>query len=174
MNYAERSSPTRLAAWALVGNLVMASAVFFEVLLASKLSAGVTVLPVWEFRLFTFGIPFLVGLAIVYLVAQKLRDGMKKGVWTDTELEPLRRRLRNPVWGLVSVALVILGVAVVVTARGFDHASLFCFLIIPFQTLLQIVQAVRPVENLRERIDWNSSATVRSDHWGESRTGTAD
>jgi hypothetical protein len=170
MKNAERSSPMRLAAWALIGNLIMAGAVFFEVLLLPKLSNPVALLPMWAFRLLTFGIPYMGGLAIAFRVVQKLRDGMKKGVWTETELELLRRRLRNPVWGLVSVALVILGFGLVVTDHGFGHAGWFCFLIFPFQILLQIVNAVRPVESSREHIDLNGSAAIRSERWGKSRT----
>ncbi|MBB5326936.1 hypothetical protein [Tunturiibacter gelidoferens] len=174
MKNAERSSPMRLAAWALVGNLVMAGAVFFEVVVYPKLSNRVTALPVWAFRLFTFTIPFLAGLAIIALVVQKLRGGMKKGAWTDAELEPLRRRLRNPVWGVASGALFILAIGVVVTDRGFGHAGWFCFLILPFQILLQIVNAVRPAESAREHIDGNGSAAIRSERWGEPPTGTVD
>jgi hypothetical protein len=174
MNLGKYSSPMRLAGWALVGNLLMAGAVFFAALLLPKLSNPVTALPVWAFRLFTFGIPCLVGLAIVVLVAQKLRGGMKKGVWTDTALDPLRRQLRNPVWAVVSIALVVLGFGLVVTDRGFGHASWFCFLTVPFQTLLWIGQAVRPVASSREHIDGNASAAIRSERWGESPSRTVD
>jgi hypothetical protein len=178
MNRAERSSPMRLAGWALVGNLIMAAAVFCEVLLFPKLSTGkvnyVPALSVWELRLITFGIPFLVGLVIAFLVVQKLRGGVKKGAWTERELEPLRRRVRNPVWVVVSGALVILGIGLVVTDRGFGHAGWFGFLILPFQILLQIVNAVRPVENSREHIDGNGSAAMRSERWGEPPSGTVD
>ena len=45
MKNAERSSPGRLAAWALVASLAMAAAAFFEVLLSPKLSNHVTALP---------------------------------------------------------------------------------------------------------------------------------
>ncbi|MGF7178814.1 hypothetical protein [Tunturiibacter psychrotolerans] len=172
MKNAERSSPGRLAAWALVGSLVMAAAAFFEVLLSPKLSNHVTALPEWAFRLFTFGIPYLVGLAIIVLVVQKLRGVMKKGAWTDAELEPLRRRLQNPVWGLVSGALFLLAIGVVVTDRGFGHAGWFCFLILPFQILIQMVNAVRPAAH--ERIDLNGSAAMRSEHWGDPPSGTVD
>jgi hypothetical protein len=174
MKNAERSSPMRLGAWALVGNLVMAGAVFFEIMLLPKLSNHVTVLPEWAFRLLTFGIPYLVGLAIVALVVQKLRGGMKKGAWTETELEPLRRRLRNPVWGGVSVALVLLGFGLVVTDHGFGHAGLFVFLILPFQILLQIVNVVRPVESAPEHGNLNGSAAIRSEHWGDPPAGTVN
>lgn len=173
MNHAERSSPMRLAAWAGVGSVLVVSPVIFELLrlpqfLAHEGNSG-AVLSAWPLRLLVF-VPSLIGLGIALVAGQKLRGGIKKDAWTDAELEPLRRRLRKPVWGLVSVALVILGVGLVVTARGFDHAGWFCFLILPFQILLQIVQAVRPVESSRERID--GSATVRSEHWGEPPSGT--
>jgi hypothetical protein len=161
----------RLGAWALVGNLIMAGAVFFEVLLSPKLSDRVTVLPGWAFRFLTFGIPFAVGLVIVAVVVQKLRGGVKKSAWTEMELEPLRRRLRNPVWGVVSGALGILGIGLVVTDRGFGHAGWLCFFIFPFQILLQIMNAVRPAASSPERIDWNGSAAIRSEHWGEPPSG---
>jgi hypothetical protein len=173
MKNAERSSPMRLGAWALVGNLIMAGAVFFEIMLLPKLSNYVTLLPVWAFRSLTFVIPFL-GLVIVAVIVQKLRGGVKKGVWTEIELEPLRRRLRKPVWGMVSGALFILGIGLVVTDRGFGHAGWFCFLIFPFQILLQITNAVRPAANTQERIDLNGSAAMRSDHWGDPPSGTVN
>ena len=174
MKNAERSSPGRLAAWALVGSLAMAAAAFFEVLLSPKPSNHVTALPVWAFQLLFFGIPYLGGLAIAFLVVQKLRGGMKKGAWTDAELEPLRRRLRNPVWGLVSGSLFLLAIGVVVTDRGFGHAGWFVFLMVPFQILIQIVNAVRPVESSREQINLNGAAAMRSEHWGEAPSGNVD
>jgi hypothetical protein len=162
-----------LAGWAGVGSLFFVSPVLFELLQSSTHEGSqVAVLSAWPLRLFVFGVPLLIGFGIVLVDGRKLRDGMKKGVWTDAELEPLRRRLRNPVLFLISAAMVVLGIGLIVTSHGFDHAGYFCFLIMPFQIWLQIVQAVRPVEGSRAWIDWNGSATVRSEHWGESSSGT--
>jgi hypothetical protein len=176
MNYAERSSPMRLAGWAGVGSVLLVSPALVEFLqlpqfLAHEVSPA-AILSGWPLRLIVFGVPFIVGLGISLVAGQKLRNGMKKGVWTDAELEPLRRGLRNPVLVLIATALLVLGFGLVVTSRGFDHAGYFAFLIMPFQIWSQIAQAVRPVDGSKERIDWNGSATIRSEHWGEPPSGT--
>jgi hypothetical protein len=67
--------------------------------------------------------------------------------------------------------LFLLAIGVVVTDRGFGHAGWFCFLILPFQILIQMVNAVRPAANTHERIDLNGSAAMRSEHWGEAPSG---
>lgn len=177
MNSAERSSPMRLAGWAGVGSVLMVSPVILEFMrlpqiLAHDGSPG-AVLSGWSLRLIVFGVPYLVGLGVALVAGQKLRSGMKKGIWTDAELEPLRRRLRNPVWGLVAVVPAVLGlVGLIVSSHGVNHAGYFCFLIMPLQIFSQITQAVRPIEGSQERIDWNGSATIRSEHWGEPPSGT--
>jgi hypothetical protein len=176
MNSAERSSPMRLAAWAGFGSVLFVSPVLFKFLRLLQSSthevSQFAALSAWPLRLFVVGVPSLIGLGIALMAAQKLRGDVKKSAWTDAELDPLRRRLRNPVLILMLTALVVLGIGLVVTSHGFDHAGYFCFLIMPFQIWSQIAQAVRPVDGSQERIDWNGSAAIRSEHWGEPPSGT--
>jgi hypothetical protein len=82
--------------------------------------------------------------------------------------------VRNPVWGVLSGALVVFGIASVVADHGFGHAGLFPLLILPFHMQMQIAQVIRPVANSSDRIDWNGSAAIRSEHWGERPSGMWD
>jgi hypothetical protein len=171
MNSVEQLPPTRWAAFAGLGSLLMVSPALFALLKLPHFSAhDIGSGTVWPRRLILFG--FLVGLGIAITAVIKLRDGMKKDVWTNSELEALRRRVRNPVWSVISVGLFILGIGFVVTDRGSEHAGLFCFLIAPFQVLSNLVSATRPTTNTQDRINLNGSSAMRSEHWGDPPSGT--
>lgn len=103
---------------------------------------------------------------------KRLRDGIRRSVWTEAELEALRRGVRNPAWGVLSGALVVFGIVSVVTDHGFGHAGLLPLVILPFHMRMQIAQVIRPVANSPDRIDWNGSAAIRSERWGEPPSGT--
>jgi hypothetical protein len=171
MTNVEHLPPTRWAALAALGSLLIVSPALLALLKLAHFSpddAGLGT--VWPRRLLLFGC--LVGLGMATTAVIKLRDGIKKDVWTESELEALRRRVRNPVWSVISVGLFILGIGFVVTDHGFGHAGLFCFLIAPFQMLLNVVNATRRAANTQDRIDLNGSAVMRSEHWGEPPSGT--
>jgi hypothetical protein len=174
MNSVEQLPPTRWAAFVGLGSLLMVSPALFALLKHSHFltyegSSG----EAWPSRLLRLG-PALVGLCMAVMAVMRLRDGVKRNVWTEPELETLRRRTRNPVWVGISVALFLLGIGIVVTDHGSGHAALFCFLIAPFQMLMNLVNATKPVANTPEHIDWSGSKAIRSDNWGEPPSGTSN
>src|ERR1700761_3010018 len=171
MNSVEQLPPTRWAAFAGLGSLLMVSPALFALLkfpyfFAYEGSSG----EAWPLRLLHLG-PALVGLCMAVMAMLRLRDGVKKNVWTAPELETLRRWIRNPVWVGLSVALFPLGIGMVVTDHGSGHSALFCFLIAPWQMLMNVVIATKPVANTPEQIDLNGSTAMRSERWGEPPSG---
>jgi uncharacterized membrane protein YhaH (DUF805 family) len=174
MKNVEHLPPTHWAAWVALGSLLMVSPALFALLKLPHFStyegsSGAA----WPLRLLLFG-PALVGLCMAIVAVMRLRDGVKRNVWTEPELETLRRWTRNPVWIAVSIALFLLGIGIVVTDHGSGHTGLFCFLIAPSQILMNLVNAAKPVANTPEHIDWSGSKTIRSDNWGEPPSGTSN
>ena len=174
MKNVEHLPPTRWAAWAALGSLLMVSPALFALLklphfLAYESSSGAA-LPL--------RVPVLVAALVGFLMAivavMRLRDGIKKNIWTEPELEALRRRTRNPVWIAVSVGLFLLGIGIVVTDHGFGHAGLFCFLAAPAQLMMNLVNVTKPAASPPEHIVWGGSKSIRSDNWGEPPSKTVD
>jgi len=171
MKNVEHLPPTRWAVWAALGSLLMVSPALSALLKLPHFSTyeGSSGAPL-PLRLLLFG-PALVGLCMSIVAVMRLRDGIKRNVWTELELETFRRLVRNPVWVTVSVALALLGVGLVVTDHGSGHTGLFCFLIAPLQTLLNLVNATKSVAKMQDRIDWSGAAAERG---GEPPSGTVD
>jgi hypothetical protein len=171
MKNVEHLPPTRWAAWAALGSLLMVTpALFALVKLPDFLAFWDAPSAAWPMRLLRLG-PFLVGFCMAIVAVTRLRRCVKRNVWTELELETFRRRLRNPVWVTVSVALCLLGLGLVVMDHGSGHADLFCFLLAPAQTLMNLVNATKSVATTQDRIDLNGSAAMRSEHWGEPPSG---
>jgi hypothetical protein len=172
MKNVEHLPPTRWAAWAALGSLLMVTPALFALL---KLPDFFVVVgapgAAWPMRLLRLG-PFLVGFCMAIVAVTRLRRGVKRNVWTELELETLRRLLRNPLWVTVSVALFLLALGLAVMDHGSGHAGLFCFLIAPSQTLMNLVNATKSVATTQDRIDLNGSAAMRSEHWGDPPAGT--
>jgi hypothetical protein len=173
MNSVEQLLPTRWAAFAGLGSLLMLSPALFALLKLPHFSTHDTDSGTgWPLRLLIFGGPALVGLGMAMMAVRRLLAGIKKNVWTESELEALRRRVGNPVWGVISVGLFILGIGFVVADHGSEHAGLICFLIAPFQTLINLVNATKAAAKTQDRIVLNGSAAMRSEHWGDPPSGT--
>jgi hypothetical protein len=171
MNSVEQLPPTRWATWAALGSLLMVSPALFALLkLPDFLAFGGAPGAAWPLRLLRLG-PFLVGFCMAIVAVTRLRRGVKRNVWTELELETFRRRLRNPLWVTVSVALFLLGLGLAVMDHGSGHAGLFCFLVAPSQTLINLVNATKSVATTQDRMDLNGSAAMRSEHWGEPPSG---
>jgi hypothetical protein len=164
MNSVEQLPPTRWAAFAGLGSLLMVSPALFALLKLPDFSThDVGSGTGWPVRLILLGVPVLVGLGMAVMAVKRLRDGIKTNVWSEAELEVLRRRVRNPTWGALSVALVLLGFGLAVADHGSGHGALFCFLIAPSQVLLQLVSTTRPAANTQDRVDLNGSTAMRSE-----------
>ncbi|WP_158793428.1 hypothetical protein [Granulicella sp. L60] len=177
-----QTSPMRLAGWVGAGSLLWASAFLLGFTHAPCKPIGFCGegAALWGGRLLVFlGLACLLGgFALVFWAERKLKLGMKEGVWSEAELEPLRRRLDHPVWGWLGVVGMIGVVAVLVLyARGSVHLPLFYLLLFPFQNFNRVKQIVKRAQNegvgagaLR---DWRSFRPIRSEHWGEA-TGTGE
>ena len=149
------TSPMGLACWAAAGSAVTGSTVLIAAIVRSA----------WAF------VPFLVGGAIFYLAQRQLKLGINNDVWTDTELEPLRKRSAHPAWMvlfLLSFATLIVCDIVTNLYRG---TFLLWALLLPQQMMLQVQAIVRPSHSVGDGglLKLQNSSPIRSEHWGESR-----
>jgi hypothetical protein len=172
MKSVEHLPPTRWAALAALGSLLMVTPALFALLkLPVFLAFWGTPGAAWPLRLLRLG-PFLVGFCMAIVAVTRLRRGVKINVWSEPELETLRRWTRNPVWVAVSIASFLLGIGIVVADHGSRYGGLFCFLAAPAQILMNLANTAKPVVNVPEHIDLNGSAAMRSEHWGDPPSGT--
>jgi hypothetical protein len=148
-------SPMRLACLAGIGSLIAGSALLIVTISHSA----------WVFAL------LFLGLTIIYPAQRQLKLGVDKDLWTDAELEPLRRRAAHPAWMvlfLVAFAALIICDIVTNLSRGtyFIWAVLF-----PLQMMLSLKTTLklRPPEGDGGRLKLQSSSPILSEHWGESR-----
>ena len=112
--------------------------------------------------------PVVSGIFLSLKSEKRLRRGVTEDLWSEEELQPLRKRLKHPAWtALAFMALTGWPVAALVFPQ-YHRESLFWGLLIfaqRIQRLEAIVRSqVRPSERLR---GWNVSAPIRSEHWGE-------
>jgi hypothetical protein len=141
MKNVEHLPPTQWAAWAALGSLLMVTPALFALLrLPDFLTHDDGSGAAWPLRLLRLG-PSLVGFCMAIVAVTKLRGGVKRNVWTEPELETLRRWTRNPVWVAVSIASFLLGIGIFVADHGSRYGGLFCFLAAPAQILMNLANA---------------------------------
>jgi O-antigen ligase len=149
------TSPMRLACLAGVGSLMAGSA--FLIITISRSA--------WSF------VPLFVGLTIFYLAQRQLKLGVDKDLWTDAELELLRRRAAHPAW----MALFLLGVAAFIACNivtDFHRGSYLVWaMLFPLQTMLYLktILKLSPPEGDGGLLKLQTANPIRSEHWGESR-----
>ena len=155
MKAPELSSPMRLACWAGVSSLITGSALPIAAISRS----------VWAI------VPFFVGMAIFYLAKRQLERGVYKGLWTDAELEPLRRRAADPAW-MVLFLLVFAAFIVCDIITDFPRGSYLVWaLLFPLQMMLYLKTILKlpSPEGDGGLLNLRNSNPIRSEHWGESR-----
>jgi hypothetical protein len=149
------TSPMRLASLAGVGSLITGSALPIAAISRS----------VWAI------VPFFVGVAIFYLAKRQLERGVDKDLWTDAELEPLRRRAAHPAW-MVLFLLAFAAFIVCDIVTDFHRGSYLVWgLLFPLQMMLYlktILKLPRP-EGDGGLLKLQNSSPIRSERWGESR-----
>ncbi len=154
-----QTSPMRLACWDLIGSLLIVTA-FAQTLIYVLLGDARP----WSGKWIWWG-PFVLGLGIIFMVERQLRGA----IWTDEELEPLRRLLNHPAWNVLVlipffVLLIMLGI------RRLDHHIVpWVFLLLPSQTVMRLQQIVKPKVSSERLLAWQSFAPIHSEHWGEPR-----
>lgn len=167
------SSPIRLIARIAAGGLLIVAAITC-VLKARALRypiCGGGFWPVlWANRLgflFIF-LPFIVGVVIWGRANERLRSEIRSGVWSEEQLEPIRRFFEHSAW----TAFVVLCLLGMVATLAFSHHHVgpqywVCFFLLQVFSQLRISlkrKATGP-EGIK---DWQAWAPVRSDHWGEA------
>jgi hypothetical protein len=149
------TSPMRLACLAGVGSLIAGSALMIVTISRSA----------WAI------VPFFVGVAIFYLAQRQLKLGVDKDLWTDAELEPLRRRAAHPVW-MVLFLLAFAAFIVCDIVTDFHRGSYFVWaLLFPLQMMLSLKTTLKlpPPEGDGGLLKLQNSSPIRSEHWDESR-----
>jgi hypothetical protein len=155
MKAPESSSPMRLACLAGVGSLVAGSAILIVTINRSA----------WAF------VPLFVGMAIFYLAHRQLKLGVDKDLWTDAELEPLRRRTAHPAW-MVLFLLAFAAFIVCHIVTDFHRGSYLVWaLLLPLQMMLSLKTTLKLPHSEGDGglLKLQNSSPIRSEHWGESR-----
>jgi len=145
----------RLACWAGVGSLITGSSILIAPIDRSA----------WAF------VPLFGGGAIFLLSHRQLKLGIRNELWTDAELEPLRKRSAHPAWTVLFL-LVFAAFIVCNIVTNFHRGSyLLWALLLPLQMMLGLQQMVRPSHSMGDGglLNLQNSNRIRSEHWGESR-----
>jgi hypothetical protein len=173
MNVPESSSPKRLACWAGVGSALVASSILTVFMPIPRLSGADD--SAWAFlwkdllRLLACFVPFLIGIVILSRAERRLSRGIKNDLWTDEELEPLRRRLAHPAWTIVSLLFIAAFIGNAIVYGGF---TLVWALIVPVQQISRLRMMLKTKQVAGGGLqDWRNFKPIQSEHWGESRSG---
>ena len=162
----------RLAIWAGVGSLVMASTFLIEsVWHVPRLPTNSTGLwaMLWavQLRFVVYFTPFVIGLLISLPYEKRLRNGISGSLWSQEELEPLRRRMAHPIWIILYSLSVLAWIASAITSHGLHASPLFWVLFVSTQMILRLQTIVRPKPVSPSGLSgWHNSAPIRSEHWG--------
>ena len=149
------ASPMGLACWAGVDSLLSGSTVLIAAIYRSA----------WTF------VPFFVGGAIFLLAQRRLISSINNDVWTDTELEPLRRRSAHPAWIVLFVlAFAALIICDIVTNLHRGAFTLWA-LLLPLQMMQYLQAMVKPshFDGDGGLLNLRNSSPIQSEHWGGSR-----
>ena len=170
MKGALRPSPMMYASCTWVGSLLVLG-VFTQVLVDVLRMVGGhgTGGPFRSDRLGLVGflVAFLCGAGISLMAERRLRNGVRDQVWTEEELEPLRRRFDHPAW---TVLAWVPSVMLFVVFFNRQHlASLCLMLILPLQTGHRLRQILEREVGSGSPAEWRSFKPIQSEHWGEPR-----
>jgi hypothetical protein len=176
MKTPERASPMQLAVRAVTSCLLASSGFVFALAFIHSfrpIHSGGIGSHVQARALLAIGlvIPLIVGCLISTRYEKRLRDGVKIGIWSEEQLEPLRRRLSHPLWTVFAILPLIVWCLYLVSAVRWSAGGLLCGAIWPIQMISNLKRTVAPkaATSLIDPKDWHDSAPIRSENWGESR-----
>jgi hypothetical protein len=163
-----------LAVWAIAGAFIAASSCFLSFLPIPRLHVSGEgfwdVLWMNSLRLGAVFGPFLLGLGISLWSERRFKRGFQNGIWSEAEVESVRTLVTKPGWAWMStvfIAAIVLNV--IFSARTSHAGGLYTYvLLFPVQIVTRIRQLVAPApKSGGALIDWQSSKTIHSDHWGQ-------
>ncbi len=108
--------------------------------------------------------PLAGGFAITVWAMSRLTKGVKKNVWTEYELAPLRRRSESPIWLWMYLAAFAILIGIVAW-RG--YAGFFFLMIFPFQMLTGLLGLFQSQTTTSTGLLSRISTLIRSEHWGD-------
>ncbi len=168
-----RSSPMLLAYWAVVGGLI--STITFAPAVINLLhfhrgNGAAWTIPLSQPVLFAlFSSPLLGGFALSLWAERRLRKGIEAHIWTDTQLESLRRGFDHAVWKWVAVsALATCFICLMLYSGTPYRMSLFWVVFLPLQRITHLHRTLRPATSSSQLLDLRSIAPIRSEHWGNA------
>jgi hypothetical protein len=167
MKVAGYGSPMRLACCAVFGSLFVPASLLLELAMPrhNHLSLAATLWPHPWLMLLYYG-PLVSGFAITVWSISRLTTGVKKNVWTEGELAPLRRRLELPIWIWLYLGAVAILIGVVAW-RG--HAGVFLLMLFPFQMLMGMLGLFKPqTATATGLLSGRMLTPIRSEHWGNT------
>jgi hypothetical protein len=112
-------------------------------------------------------VPFVLGISLYSYTLSRLKNSVQNGLWTEAELEPLRRITNSGTF--LAVAMFFFGIfaLTLLLPRPYRNAGWGAWLL--GMCLIQITNALKkpPSPKPHDRIDWRSRPPLQSDHWGQ-------
>jgi hypothetical protein len=105
------------------------------------------------------------------LAQRQLKTGIDNDLWTEAELEPLRRRSAHPAWMILFVLAVVAVIVCHIVTNLYPGTLLPLALLLPQQMMLHLLQIVRPPHSEGEGglLNLRNSRPIESEHWGNAR-----
>jgi hypothetical protein len=134
------------------------------------LITGSTVLIAAIYRSAWAFVPFFVGGVIFLLAQRRLKSSINNDVWTDTELEPLRKRSVHPAWMILFLLTIVAWIVCGIVTDLHRETDLLWGLLLPLQMMLPVQAMLRPARSGGDGglLNLRNSSPIRSEHWGES------
>jgi hypothetical protein len=173
MKTPEQASPMQLAVRAVAGWLLASSGFVFGFIHSFfQFHSGATGSPVQARTLLAIamGIPFVAGVLISMRYEKRLRDGIKIGLWSEEQLEPLKRRLDNPWLTVLLILPLIVWCLFLISPVRSSAGMLLYGAIWPIQMISNLKRTVapKPENSIIDAKNWHDFAPIRSENWGES------
>jgi hypothetical protein len=171
------SSPVQLAVWAGAGSLLtvvgMVCASYSHALRYRLLGGGIlSVFWADSLGIVISLIPFVIGFVVVIQAQKKLRAGIKSGLWSDEQLQPLRNCMGHPAWTVLIVLCIVGMLSQAVLSHQAMIGAGYWVSFMLMQGILQLRAIVKPqvahtesFEGLKDPQNWKS---ISSEHWGEA------
>jgi hypothetical protein len=170
-----KPNPKHLATLAITGSFVAAAAWLVSFLPLPHFSTsghGFWAI-LWEnrLRITAFLAPFALGLSLSFWAERQFKRCFQNDIWSDTELEPVKALVSNPIWTWAALALIVPGLLSAIYSGHSAHTGggvLIYTALLPAQTVQRIRQLITPrIKSTSVFADWQNFKPIRSDHWGE-------
>lgn len=118
--------------------------------------------------IFLLAVLWIVGLAVLWRAEFTLKAGIKKSIWPEEELTPLRRLTRTGAYLSFALLLAVRVCIVFVFSDSKGHGfALFPLFLIPFQTFIRLANILKQSEVSGSGVELSLriGQPIRSEEW---------